>query len=138
VRGPGIAKNHVTELVTTHTDLAPTFLSLIGAKLRPDFDGTPIPVHSAELNAASKECKWHEHVNVEYWGMAVGEGKYGGNLPIYNNTYKALRIIGKDYNLYYSVWCNDEHELYNLDWILTNSTTYSSRKDAMKRSLIFL
>lgn len=115
VRGPGVAKNHTTELVTTHTDLAPTFLSLIGAKLRPDFDGTPIPIHTEELAAASEQRKWHEHVNVEYWGMAVGEGKFGGNDPVYNNTYKALRVIGNDYNLYYSVWCNDEHELYNLD-----------------------
>lgn len=31
-----------------------------------------------------------------------------------NNTYKALRIVGKDYNLYYSVWCTNEHELYDL------------------------
>ena len=33
----------------------------------------------------------------------------------FNNTYKAVRIAGKGYNLYYSVWCNNEHELYNLD-----------------------
>jgi hypothetical protein len=31
-----------------------------------------------------------------------------------NNTYKAIRVIGKDYNLYYSVWCHGEHELYDL------------------------
>ncbi len=31
-----------------------------------------------------------------------------------NNTYKALRLIGKNYNLYYSVWCTNEHELYDL------------------------
>ena len=31
-----------------------------------------------------------------------------------NNTYKALRIIGKNYNLFYSVWCTNEHELYDL------------------------
>ena len=30
------------------------------------------------------------------------------------NTYKALRLVGKEYNLYYSVFCNNEHELYNL------------------------
>jgi hypothetical protein len=32
----------------------------------------------------------------------------------HNNTYKALRIVSKAYNLYYSVWCNNEHELYDL------------------------
>lgn len=31
-----------------------------------------------------------------------------------NNTYKAVRIIGEDYDLYYSVWCNNEHELYDI------------------------
>lgn len=31
-----------------------------------------------------------------------------------NNTYKALRVISKEYNLYYSVWCTNEHELYDL------------------------
>lgn len=31
-----------------------------------------------------------------------------------NNTYKALRIVGKKYNIYYSVWCTNEHELYDL------------------------
>jgi len=31
-----------------------------------------------------------------------------------NNTYKALRLHGK-VNLYYSVWCNNEHELYDMD-----------------------
>lgn len=31
-----------------------------------------------------------------------------------NNTYKALRVIGETYNLYYSVWCTNEHELYDL------------------------
>ena len=33
---------------------------------------------------------------------------------ITNNTYKALRLIGEDYNLYYSVWCGGEHQLYDL------------------------
>ena len=31
-----------------------------------------------------------------------------------NNTYTALRVIGQNYNLYYSVWCTNEHELYDL------------------------
>lgn len=36
-------------------------------------------------------------------------------MPIFaNNTYKSVRIIGEEYNLYYSVWCSNEHELYDL------------------------
>jgi hypothetical protein len=105
-----------TELVTTHTDLAPTILNLIGEAARPDFDGSAIPVHSAEIQAASVDLKsWHEHVNVEYWGFAIGEGQYDSGKPYLNNTYKALRIIGKGYNLYYSVWCNNVYELYDLN-----------------------
>jgi hypothetical protein len=31
-----------------------------------------------------------------------------------NNTYKSIRIISENYDLYYSVWCTNEHELYDL------------------------
>lgn len=31
-----------------------------------------------------------------------------------NNTYKAIRIKGESYDLYYAVWCNNEHELYDI------------------------
>lgn len=32
-----------------------------------------------------------------------------------HNTYKAIRIVGSGYNLYYSIWCNNERELYDMD-----------------------
>lgn len=32
-----------------------------------------------------------------------------------NNTYKSIRLYGEGYNLYYSTWCSNEHELYNLN-----------------------
>jgi hypothetical protein len=103
-------------LVTTHTDLSPTILSLIGAKPRPDFDGSPIPIHAAEIEAATADSEsWHEHVNIEYWGFAVGEGQYGSGILYENNTYKGLRLVGKRFNLYYSVWCNNVHQLYDLN-----------------------
>lgn len=31
-----------------------------------------------------------------------------------NNTYKSARILSEEYNLYYSVWCDGDHELYDL------------------------
>lgn len=31
-----------------------------------------------------------------------------------DNTYKGVRIVHEDYDLYYSAWCNNEHELYNI------------------------
>jgi hypothetical protein len=89
-------------------------------------------VHGAALATATEKEKWQEHVNVEYWGMAVFEGEYGGNDLHYNNTYKGLRLIGKDYDLYYSVWCNDEHQLYDLktDPYELDNLLSSSRKDS--------
>lgn len=69
IRGPGIKEGATTSLVTSHTDLAPTILSLLGAPQRPDFDGTPIPVKAEELFVDNKD--WQEHVGVEYWGPSV-------------------------------------------------------------------
>jgi arylsulfatase A-like enzyme len=112
IRGPSVPAGVVTDVVTTHTDLAPTIFELIGKQPRDDFDGTSIPVTAAGLEEA-KQTR-HEHVNVEYWGFALAEGKYGKEL-YWNNTYKSLRLIGRGYNLYYSVWCNNEHELYDMN-----------------------
>ena len=109
VRGPGIAKGRVSRRVTTHTDLAPTFLQIAGGELRDDLDGAPIDFeHSGEQITKS------EHVNVEYWGFALSEGLYDAQFW-WNNTYKALRLVGSDYNFYYSVWCSGEHQLYDLN-----------------------
>lgn len=112
IRGPGVPEGEVQDAVTTHIDLAPTFFDLAGIPLRKDFDGTPMPVHNSIETT-------HEHVTVEYWGKAFLEGEKGGigpghsfNVP--NNTYKSVRIIGDGYDLYYSVFCTNEHELYDL------------------------
>jgi Sulfatase len=112
IRGPGVPAGEVTDIVTSHTDIAPTIFSLIGKTPREDFDGAAIPVTANGLEVA-KHAR-HEHVNVEYWGFALTEGEYG-NQWYWNNTYKSLRILGAGYNLYYAVWCNNEHELYDLD-----------------------
>lgn len=41
-----------------------------------------------------------------------------------NNTYKSVRLLGEGYNLYYSVWCNNEHELYDLSVSRQLNCTY--------------
>ncbi|KAL4999795.1 alkaline-phosphatase-like protein [Aspergillus recurvatus] len=116
IRGPGVLWNEVQEAVTTHIDLAPTIFGLAQIPLREDFDGTPIPLPSVGDSVSIR----HEHVTVEYWGKSYLEGERGAlsnpeHLPFFtNNTYKSVRIIGEGYNLYYSVWCNNEHELYDL------------------------
>lgn len=114
IRGPNVPKNTTTEIVTTHTDLAPTFFNIFKIPLRSDFDGTRIPLTSHGISRAGKSRA--EHVNVEYWGLtSPSEGAYGhfaiNPLSLFN-TYKALRIYANGYNLLYTVWCNNEHELY--------------------------
>lgn len=81
VRGPGVAKAKVEDAVTTHIDLAPTILHLIGAEPRPDFDGVPIPLGTGGGRTdadVALDPKRHEHVAVEYWGIALAEGAGGG------------------------------------------------------------
>ncbi|KIX03915.1 uncharacterized protein Z518_07468 [Rhinocladiella mackenziei CBS 650.93] len=112
VRGPGVPEGLVSDVVTSHTDLAPTFLSLAGGDLKPDFDGAAIPLTSSSLSHARN--KRHEHVQVEFWGISMAEGKYGHEI-FDNHTYKALRLMGRGYDLYYSVWCTGEHELYDMN-----------------------
>lgn len=54
-----------------------------------------------------------QQVSIEHWGDAsqdevkiVPQSK--------NSTYKALRVTGEGYDYYYSVWCDNAHELYNM------------------------
>jgi N-acetylglucosamine-6-sulfatase len=110
-RGPGVPKNHTSHVVTSHTDLAATFLEIAGAPPRPGLDGEAMPLTSNAMAGAS--IHHQEHVNVEMWGIIMSEGKYGADLHN-NHTYKTLRIIGEGYSYRYTVWCSGEHELYDL------------------------
>jgi N-acetylglucosamine-6-sulfatase len=74
IRGLGVQKGLTTDIVTAHTDLAPTFLKLTGASPRPDFGGAAIPLAKSELLKAKKSQQ--EHVNVKFWDRAVPEGIY--------------------------------------------------------------
>ncbi|CAH0045966.1 unnamed protein product [Clonostachys solani] len=122
VRGPDVPAGHISDAVTAHTDLVSTIMHLAGGSV-PDTDGLPIP-----LTKESEGESRHEHVTIEYWGLAIPEGVFGwyannsmsdpgfyvpGNAAG-NNTYKAIRIIGESHNLYYSVWCTGEKEFYDL------------------------
>jgi hypothetical protein len=127
VRGPGIARGRATQAVTSHTDLSPTIMKLAGQN-RDDFDGVPIPLEEKETEPGTlSQRSRQEHINIEYWGMAIPEGQYGhyegggkgsdwkGYIhAARNNTYKGLRIIAEDYSLYYSVWCTGDREYYDV------------------------
>ena len=104
---------------------------------RVELDGFPIPLDEKSLSSPESG----EHVNVEFWGRAIPEGKYGkigddplpdigdggaGNIAVRNNTYKALRVIGDGYNLLYVVWCFGEKEFYDLNVSTLPITTFAS------------
>jgi arylsulfatase A-like enzyme len=130
MRGPGIPAGKVTDLVTTHTDLAPTFLQMLGLPQRTEFDGKVIPTSEATMAANSNAS--FEHVNVEHWGVADPyEAVFHGDYNITgakNNTYKSMRVFGSGYNLYYSVWCTNEHELYvSMAFLLSRPLLTSNR-----------
>ncbi|KAI1330737.1 alkaline-phosphatase-like protein [Xylariaceae sp. FL0255] len=115
IRGPGVAPGAEIDVVTTHTDIAPTVLKLAGVDKQ--LDGEPIPL-TAEDALGFKT----EHAAIEYWGHGIPEGQYGyrskpGGIRenVYlNNTYKGIRLIGEDHSVYYSVWCTGEREIYDL------------------------
>ncbi|KAH7386286.1 alkaline-phosphatase-like protein, partial [Cadophora sp. MPI-SDFR-AT-0126] len=117
IRGPGIPKNKTVDFVTSHTDIAPTLLKLAGIDLRDEFDGIPMPLTVQEMDQAISS-PLHDHVALEFWGDGIGEGDFAnegvGGARYKNNTYKALRVIGDDYSLAYTVWCTNEHELYDM------------------------
>lgn len=111
IRGPGVPKGAVQTIPSSHTDIVPTLFSLAGIPLREDFDGEPIPV-TEELLAKNDKS---EHVNIEFWGEYLVEGNtFFGENYFPDNTYKHVRVIGKDYDLAYAVWCTNEHELYDM------------------------
>lgn len=113
IRGPGVPAGVKRQFPTSHTDLAPTIMKLAGVPMGcRELDGSPI-----ELTKEPERPS--EHINIEYWGIAGGEGRYSYDSeghPIMNRnaTYKGLRIVGKDYGFYYSVWCSNEVELYDM------------------------
>ncbi|KAF7557311.1 hypothetical protein G7Z17_g832 [Cylindrodendrum hubeiense] len=118
VRGPGIARRGTVDVVTTHTDVSSTILEIAG--VQKELDGVAIPLEISRDDTAR-----HEHVGIEYWGAAIPEGLNGGRGDKHreagawtnyypNNTYKGLRVVSEEYSMYYSVWCTNETELFDL------------------------
>jgi len=81
IRGPGIGEGVVVpNMVTTHTDLSPLIMSLVGEPPRPDFDGLAFPVTESDLKKA--DVTRHEHVNIEFWGRSVRSGMLGLDMSL--------------------------------------------------------
>ncbi|KXS17421.1 Arylsulphatase [Gonapodya prolifera JEL478] len=118
VRGPGVACGRVADVVTSHVDLAPTVLKLAGLPLRDEFDGTPIPVTAPDLDWANVAGRKREVTLAEMWIQGISSvSEVTGqilNTASLNTTYKSLRLVGSNYNLFYGIWCNNDHELYDM------------------------
>ncbi|KAJ3398554.1 hypothetical protein HDU80_008798 [Chytriomyces hyalinus] len=112
VRGPGVGRGVKRVDVSSHTDLAPTFLKLAGTHQTAfPFDGAPIHVHEHEPSSQNDAAPTKETLAVEFWRPLVPE-----YFPIQGgeeNTYRSLRINGHGYSYLYTVWCNGHRELYN-------------------------
>ncbi|KAJ3137228.1 hypothetical protein HK100_000736 [Physocladia obscura] len=108
VRGPGVAHGAVRkDSSSTHTDIAPTFVKIAGAANEAyEFDGTPIPIHSEEVEDANRES-----FAVEFWRPYESETFQIPNIE--ENIYRSVRVVGKDYSYLYTVWCTGHRELYN-------------------------
>lgn len=109
IRGPGVPKNVTTNITNSHTDVAPTVLTMLGLPLRQDFDGQPIAYTASELASSNKS----EYVNVEFWDAKEDEDDVRPG-AYFNNTYKSLRLQTASESFYYSVWCDGEHEFYDM------------------------
>ncbi|KAJ1954022.1 hypothetical protein GGI12_005884, partial [Dipsacomyces acuminosporus] len=67
----------------------------------------------SSLDATSLfDPKHTESFNVEFWNNQFTEGN--GTVRHKSNAYKALRLISEEHNIYYSVWCTNEHEYYDM------------------------
>ncbi|PHH61157.1 hypothetical protein CDD81_725 [Ophiocordyceps australis] len=120
VRGPGIPSAKIITTPTSHTDIVPSIFKFAGIPLRDEFDGEPMPW--------TGEGNRQEHVNVEFWGKRFTEGTVFDmeDDEALRNTYKTLRIVGSDYDFSYTVWCTNEHELYDIKldpWQMNNIYT---------------
>lgn len=105
ISGPDVAQGATSGAISSHTDLAPTILQMLGLPLQNEFDGAPIDYTSGGGQS--------EFVNVEFWDSSITPQGMSG-VQYYNNTYKALRWISEDNSFLYNVWCTGEHEFYDM------------------------
>lgn len=98
-RGPGIPKGEVSSIVSSHHDLAPTFLALAqGDEYVPSWvDGGVIPL-TEDLKRHPKPVS-KESFAVEFWrNEQYLEYIWDPSVPVGPNTYKTLRVIAEDYD----------------------------------------
>ncbi|KAH7021905.1 N-acetylglucosamine-6-sulfatase [Ilyonectria destructans] len=93
VRGPGIEEGGIVDTVAGHIDVAATLLQLAGVE--------------KQLNG--------EFLRAIYGLRSDENAEAGEKTGLYfNNSYKTVRLFGEGFSMYYSVWCVEEKELYDL------------------------
>jgi N-acetylglucosamine-6-sulfatase len=125
IRGPGVPEGQTAKIVTSHTDIVPSIVHWAGASSSIDLDGSPIPINGLVVNIQRK----FEHAAIEYWGHTL-DGASNHELT----AYKVIRVIGQDYNLYYSVWCDGSHEVYDMQVCDFNEVTLHLTRVRMTRT----
>ncbi|KAI8899367.1 alkaline-phosphatase-like protein [Globomyces pollinis-pini] len=129
VSGPGIGKGKISNLRTSHIDIAPTMVALAGRKQVPEsVDGSIIPIfEESELNSAllNGQQPRGDYTGIEFWGIKLDEGaaiqfpidmNTEGEFFHPNFTYKGIRIclIDKSICYKYVAHCTGDYELYDL------------------------
>ena len=140
IRGPRTPRGSVTGQVTSHSSLVPTIFDLVWLEFNDDFNGAVIKLNEDEMQESLHTSQ--EHVNLEYWVFALAEGRYGfregeaeginviqlrsamsllvtvgphgDEVSVEQHLKKLLRLISTDHDIYYSVWCNNQHDSYDL------------------------
>ncbi|KAI0477084.1 arylsulfatase [Xylariaceae sp. FL0804] len=145
VRGPGIPSGQISNVPSTHIDLAPTFLDIARyprSKWPTFLDGRSLLSEwQSPGRAAAGEGTGigRELINVEFWGLAISESKFSAVWP--NVTYKSLRVVGggaqEQQSWFYLVWCDNEAELYDTaaDPYETHNLINSTTTPAVRRLL---
>ncbi|KAE8372504.1 hypothetical protein BDV26DRAFT_297784 [Aspergillus bertholletiae] len=111
--------SRTVDFVTSHTNIAHTWFDLAYIPIGEDSDELPMPLSNPDMEIATSDAR-QEHMSIEYWGTNLQESDIGRVSPsrpgvvYYNNTYTAMRVISNSYNLFYSVYCTNEHELFDL------------------------
>ncbi|KFA64982.1 hypothetical protein S40285_09308 [Stachybotrys chlorohalonatus IBT 40285] len=119
VRGPGVPENSVSTVASSHFDLAPTFLDIMGhpnSEFPPLLDGRSLLEEwtepSSRLADAGSDAK--EIINIEFWGYGGAEAPIAVAAPVQtDNSFKTLRIVSEGNAWLYIRWCNNDLELYN-------------------------
>ncbi|KAJ4207507.1 hypothetical protein NW767_002759 [Fusarium falciforme] len=75
IRGPNVPRGMISDVMTSHTDLAPSIFRMAGIAPRSDFDGISVPLTREEMTRGKPSRP--EHMGIEFWGLAMDEGLNG-------------------------------------------------------------